>query len=87
MAYVNLLLNALGQSASDLLVPALEPVQLKTRDNLVAAGEQSEWVYFVEDGLISLVSEYEPGHLIEIAMVGREGLFDIGLVLGDEVAA
>jgi CRP-like cAMP-binding protein len=65
----------------------LEPVQLPVRDVLVEAGGTSEWMYFVEDGLISLVSEYEPGRLIEVGMIGREGVFDPGFILGDDVAA
>ncbi|SEQ02713.1 cAMP-binding domain of CRP or a regulatory subunit of cAMP-dependent protein kinases [Devosia sp. YR412] len=87
MAFVNLLLRAMDEPTLALLVPAMELIPLKARDTLASAGGHSEWVYFVEDGLISLVSEYEPGTVIEVAMVGREGLFDIGHALGDNVAA
>ena len=87
MAFVNLLLNDLEVSILKLLQPQLELVRLEVRQSLVKAGEISEWIYFVEDGLISLVSEYEPGRHIEVGMVGREGFFDPGFALGDEQAA
>lgn len=87
MAFVNLLLEALNEATHEYLQPYLELVPLKVRDTLATTGGHTDWVYFVEDGLISLVSEYEPGTIIEVAMVGREGLFDIGHALGDNVAA
>lgn len=87
MTFVNLLLNAMDAASLSRIQPHLELVKLEMRQTLVKPGEVSDWVYFVEDGLISLVSEYEPGRLIEVGMVGREGMFDVGLVLGDDVAA
>jgi CRP-like cAMP-binding protein len=60
---------------------------MKVRERLVATGQSSEWIYFVEDGMISLVSEYEPGRMIEVGMIGREGVSDTGFILRDDVAA
>ena len=87
MSFVNLLLNALDQTSLALIEARMEFVQLPAREFLVRAGSSTEWVYFVEDGLISLLSEYEPGRLIEVGMIGREGVFDPGYVLGDDLAA
>ena len=87
MAFVNLLLNALDEPTLALVTPALEFTRLPVREILVKPGESSEWVYFVEDGIISLVSEYESGRLIEVGMIGREGVSDTGFILRDEIAA
>ncbi|WP_210168343.1 hypothetical protein [Devosia sp. Root685] len=87
MSYVNLLLNDLDASILKHIGPQLELVRLEIRQSLVKAGEVSEWIYFPEDGLISLVSEYEPGRHIEVGMIGREGFFDPGFALRDERAA
>lgn len=87
MSIVNYLLNGLKKASLERLIPNMELVQLPYRSLLVEAGSTSDWVYFIEDGLISLVSEYEPGRLIEVGMIGREGVFDPGYILRDEVAA
>ena len=87
MSFANLLLNALDETSLALIEASLEHVQLPARQVLVEAGTSMEWVYFVEDGLISLLSEYEAGRLIEVGMIGREGVFDPGDVLGDNLAA
>ncbi|RYG96836.1 MAG: Crp/Fnr family transcriptional regulator [Alphaproteobacteria bacterium] len=87
MTVVNLLVNFLDEASRHLIEPELDLVKLEQRQNIVMAGEIDDWVYFVEDGLISLVSEYEPGRLIEVGMIGREGMFDPGFVLRDEEAA
>ena len=87
LSIVNLLLNALDPTSLARLKASMELVQLSFRDVLIEAGSVSEWMYFVEDGLISLVSEYEPGRLIEVGMIGRDGVFDPGYILRDNTAA
>lgn len=87
MSIVNFLLNGLEKASLNRLIPNLELVQLPFRSLVVEAGSIIDWVYFIEDGLISLVSEYEPGRLIEVGMIGREGVFDPGSILGDDIAA
>jgi CRP-like cAMP-binding protein len=82
----NILLNQLSPDDLALIEPALEPFRLRAHDVLVPAGGRIEHVYFVEDGLLSLVSEYEPGREIEVGMIGREGYCDVGTALGDELA-
>jgi len=87
VAFVNLLLNALDEPSLKAVAPSLEYIKLDARQTLVEAGSTSDWIYFIEDGLISLLSEYEPGRLIEVGMVGREGIYDVGFALHDEQAA
>lgn len=87
MAFANHLLNAFSGETLAFLAARAELVPLTSRSVLVEAGSTTEWLYFVEHGLISLVSEYEPGRLIEVGMIGREGLFDPGHILHDDIAA
>ncbi len=83
----NLLLRALNDASLARITAHLELITLSSRDTIVEAGGSTEWMYFIEGGLISLISEYEPGRMIEVGMIGREGLFDPGFVLRDDVAA
>lgn len=87
LAFANQLLNALDQASIAPWRDTLEHVPLPFRTVLAHIGVAADWIYFVEDGLISLLSEYEPGRMIEVGMVGREGLHDAGFILGDEQAA
>lgn len=87
MAFANQLLNALDEKSIAPWRDALELVPLPFRSVLAPVNSVDEWIYFLESGLISLLSEYEPGRLIEVGMVGAEGLHDPGFVLGDEEAA
>lgn len=87
MAFANRLLNALDPASIAFWGDDLERVPLPFREVLAPIGSRDEWIYFVEAGLISLLSEYEPGRLIEVGMVGAEGMHDPGFILGDEEAA
>ncbi len=87
MAFANQLLNALDQASIAPWRDTLEYVPLPLRTVLAHIGVADDWIYFVEAGLISLLSEYDPGHMIEVGMVGPEGLHDAGFILGDEQAA
>ena len=86
MAFVNQLLRAASDDVQALIEAEMKPVSLPFRSVLVEAGSPMDHIYFLEDGLISLVSEYEPSRLIEVGMIGREGFFDPGLLLQEEVA-
>jgi CRP-like cAMP-binding protein len=87
LAFANQLLNALDPGSIAQWRDALERVPLPFRTVLTPTGAREDWIYFVESGLISSLSEYEPGRMIEVGMVGPEGMHDPGFVLGDEEAA
>jgi CRP-like cAMP-binding protein len=86
MAFVNQLLSAAADDVQALIRAQMTSVSLPFRSVLVEAGSPMDHIYFLEDGLISLVSEYEQGRLIEVGMIGREGFFDPGLLLHEEVS-
>ena len=68
----------------DRLAPSTEIVELDARQILETPGEVISHVYFVENGLVSIVGTAPEGHRIEIGMVGYEGMSGVGVVLGDD---
>jgi CRP-like cAMP-binding protein len=60
----------------------LEPVALERSAVLGPARLHSEWVYFVEAGIVSLVATTRAGSSVEVALVGREGAAGIADALG-----
>ena len=75
-----------GLSASDLalLQPHLTRVNIPFGMRLQTKGRPVEQVYFVETGIVSLVSG--SARQLEIALVGYEGMTGVGVVLGDSAA-
>jgi CRP-like cAMP-binding protein len=66
------------------LIPYLELVELPLRQVLHEPGERIENVYFPTDAMISLVSIMQDGSIIEVALVGKEGMVGIPVILGGE---
>lgn len=60
----------------------LEPIVLERSAVLGPARLHSEWVYFVEAGIVSLVAATRAGSSVEVALVGREGAAGITDALG-----
>jgi len=69
----NRLLASLPPSDLSLLEPHFRDVDLTPGDRLHRAGEPIEYVYFPQNGVISLVVTMEDA-AVEVAMIGREGL-------------
>ena len=65
------------------LYAELEPLALERAAVLGAARTRSDWTYFIESGIVSLVAGTTDGNSIEVALVGREGVAGIADVLGD----
>jgi CRP-like cAMP-binding protein len=55
------------------LLRDLEPTPLESGAVLTAAHRRTEWVYFVDSGIVSLVAGTRHGQSLEVAIVGREG--------------
>jgi CRP-like cAMP-binding protein len=60
----------------------LEPVELRHGQVLHEVGEVLEYVYFPQNGMISLISQTAAGESVEIGIVGFEGMAGISAVLG-----
>jgi CRP-like cAMP-binding protein len=78
-----------GLSAGDLadLVKHLEPVTLPKKQVLYEVGAPLDQVYFIEDGLASVLTIMCDGASSEVGMVGREGLIGVSALLGGKVSA
>ncbi len=83
---VNRLLAALPDAEYQHLVPHLERVPLPLKQVLHKAGESIEYVYFPHRAIVSLISTAEEGSMVEVGLVGNEGIVGIPAVLGDNIA-
>ena len=78
----NLLLRALSEADLALLEPHLKRENLKLKDGIFKKNEPIERVYFLEDGVASIVSEQDDGEQVEVGLYGREGMSGAAVVLG-----
>jgi CRP-like cAMP-binding protein len=78
----NRLLVALGFEDLDLLRPHLEPVPLPHKQTLSKPNTPLDHVYFVQEGMVSLVQPLEDGAMIEVGMIGNEGFVGVPILLG-----
>jgi CRP-like cAMP-binding protein len=84
----NRLLAALTQGDFDDLRPHLTQVGLVSNQILFGPGEVIEHVYFVEQGVVSLVADTGADDMgIEVGMIGREGMAGIASVISDRPIA
>ena len=60
----------------------LQPTPLERGAVLGGARERTEWAYFVDAGVVSLVAETGSGQSLEVAVVGREGVAGFSDALG-----
>ncbi|HLL73926.1 MAG TPA: Crp/Fnr family transcriptional regulator [Pyrinomonadaceae bacterium] len=78
----NRVLNALTRSEYEPLSPHLERVDLKSGEVLCQPEQPITHVYFPNRGVVSLVSVFEGGGMVEVGMVGNEGMFGVCVFLG-----
>ena len=78
----NRLLAALPSDAFAQLVGSLQPVSLELKQILYRPNQPIEHVYFLKDGMISVLATLEGGDLVEVGVIGREGLVGLAVVLG-----
>ena len=78
----NRLLAALPRKEYQSLLPDLETVGLTFGDILFDPGDRLRHVYFPDDSVISLLSAVEDRELLEVGMVGNEGMAGLPVFLG-----
>ncbi|MBD1841814.1 Crp/Fnr family transcriptional regulator [Coleofasciculus sp. FACHB-64] len=78
----NRLLAALPDEEYERLVPHLEPVSLPLNQVLYELGVPIEYVYFPQQGIVSLLSVLEDGSTVEAGMVGNDGMVGLPIILG-----
>ena len=80
----NHILNSLSAEDRTLLSARLEALELPFRYSLEAPGRPIEHVYFVDDGVISVVATGSRDHQIEVGIIGRDGVSAPAVILGTD---
>jgi CRP-like cAMP-binding protein len=82
----NRLLAALPRKEYQRLLPEFEQVPLAFGDILYEPGDAINHVYFPDNGIISLLSSVEGQKVLEVGIVGNEGVAGLPVVLGARVS-
>src|SRR4051794_15093611 len=80
----NRLLLALSVQDFGLIQPQLEPVSLPVRTYLAEPNTPIQHVYFLDEGIASVVAGTPQGRRIEVGIIGREGLTGLPVLLGTD---
>jgi CRP-like cAMP-binding protein len=86
LARKNRLLASLPSSDFARIASTLEPVALKRGETLYHEGTPIDHVYFPTGALISHVASMKDGTVVEVAVVGREGMVGLPLALATETS-
>src|SRR5260370_34317884 len=85
--YKNRILAAVPQQDLDRLFASLQPVSLPLKHVLYQVGAPLDSVYFIEEGVASVLTSMANGTTIEVGMIGSEGIVGAAALLGGEVSA
>lgn len=78
----NLLLRSLAARDRYTLLPEDEPIEMRVGARVMTAGQRLAHVHFPIDCAISLLVEATDFPLLEIGLIGREGMLGVPLILG-----
>jgi CRP-like cAMP-binding protein len=81
-AYKNRVLGSFPAHEIDQLAPHLLPVDLPMSMTLQEPGQIVDTVYFLEDGICSIVATMENGVTVEAGIIGRDGFVGMPVALG-----
>lgn len=81
----NHLLQALPAAEFDALRPHLKTVELVKETILVKAGSTPAHIYLPHSGAVSMTVSLSEGQMLEVAMIGRDGLVGASAALGADV--
>ena len=82
----NRLLAGLSEGDLGLLKPHLEPLPVEVRHSIEEINKPIKYIYFPEEGIISVVAAGTDGKEIEVGLIGREGMTGIVVVMGNHRA-
>lgn len=82
----NKLLAALSPKCYKRLLPSLELVDVPLGKILYQPKERIKHVYFPRRAVVSMVSIFEDGSMVEVGVVGREGVVGSFLLSGDDMS-
>ena len=81
-AQKNQILSALPDEVYQRLLPHLEAVDLTNGKVLYEIDEVIKHLYFPHDAMISLVTQMADGKIVEVGLVGNDGMSGIGSLMG-----
>ncbi|MER8477454.1 Crp/Fnr family transcriptional regulator [Mesorhizobium sp. M0976] len=82
--FKNKLLRRMSAGDFAFLEPHIERCSLELRQSLEVSGSPIEAIYFVEDGIGSVVAKMPNGSDAEVGLIGLEGMTGSALVMGDD---
>ncbi|HEY4424095.1 MAG TPA: Crp/Fnr family transcriptional regulator [Pyrinomonadaceae bacterium] len=85
LAIRNRILGALPDEELARIAPHLSPVKFEKDEIIYLSEDPIEFVYLPENGLISLLSTTETGSTIEVAMLGKEGVVGLPVILKNRI--
>ncbi len=85
--YKNRILAAVPQEDFDRYFAGLQPVSLPLKHLLYRVGDPLDSVYFIEEGVGSVLTSMASGSTIEVGMIGSEGIVGAAALMGGEVSA
>jgi CRP-like cAMP-binding protein len=80
--YKNQLLASLPAVDLNRLIPHLTALTFNKNQTLHEAGETVETVYFLEEGICSIVVNLENGSTVEVGLIGRDSFVGLPAILG-----
>jgi CRP-like cAMP-binding protein len=83
----NQLLADLPESDYQRLLPHLESVELTHGKVLYEIGDPIEYVYFPFQAMVSLVTQMEDGKIVEVGLVGNDGMTGIASLMGQAASS
>jgi CRP-like cAMP-binding protein len=83
----NEILVHLPQDECEIVFPQLEFMRLRTHHLLHEVGDTLKSAYFVNSGIISILSVFPDGKSVEVGLVGKEGFVGLPLIAGFHSAA
>lgn len=83
---VNKLLAALSTKSYNRLIPHLELIGFRLGETLYPPKEAIRYVYFPHKSIISMVNILEDGSMVEVGLIGSEGLVGTSLLSGDDIS-
>jgi CRP-like cAMP-binding protein len=82
----NRILAALPRADLEQFFNELAPVSLSLKQILYPVGAPLEHVYFIEQGIASVLTSMADGASIEVGMIGTEGIVGLPALLGGDIS-
>ena len=82
----NRLLGAISEADTVRFFSDLRPVSLSIREIIYEVGAPFDHIYFIEQGVVSILTRMTSGETIEAGMIGLEGMIGLPALFGDEAS-